>query len=249
MEKDEHGNPIEEAKGEDNTVAEADAFGEPNKPEPSVVEDKKEEGVDEIEKHPLVKELRGQIETVKKEYGGNLAGQREVIKRLESEIESIKKGGNPTGKDKEGEDTGEVLFKEIKWSKDLSEEERDEMTDNEIKQMDVIASMQEAQNKMYAEMQSKGKSEEDTGVKDINSFVRKEAMELSGDDTELTNLIIESFNSMKFSTEGLSEEELKKRVELSATQVPTYKAPKEQPTKTGKPVKKGGGDTDPFGID
>lgn len=266
MDKDENGNPIikegEAEKGADNTnVAEADAFGEPNKPvEPPKKKGEeggdKGKGGDDIEKNPLVVELRSQIETIKKEYGGNLSGQRDVIKRLETEIETLKKGGSPTGEGKDGGQDGEVLFKDIKWSKDLTQAEKDEMTDNEIKQMDVIASMQEAQNKMYSEMQRGKKSDmsENKAVEDLNTLVRTEAMELSkGEDgkenTELANQIIESFKAMKFSTDGLTEEDIKKRVAMSATQLSGYKPPKEQPNKKGAPVKKSGDSSDPFGVD
>lgn len=264
MDKDEHGNPIVKdegattEEGADNTPKQ-DAFGADNQPPTPPKKGGKEQGEgkdDDIENNPLVKELRTQIESVKKEYGTNLSGQRTVIERLEKEIEALKKGGKPTGEGEGGDADGEVLFKDIKRSKDLTKDERDEMTETEIRQMDQIADMQEAQNKLYAELQKKGKTEETKQVEDLNTTVRSAALELSkGEDgkenTELANQIIESFKAMKFSTDGLSAEDIKKRVKLAAGEVPDYKPPKEQPSNNGKGkvVKKGASDTDPFGVD
>ncbi len=266
MDKDENGNPIvkegaTEETGADNTPKQ-DAFGADNQPPKPAEGDGngkvkgKDKAGEEIENHPLVKELRGQIETIKKEYGGNLSGQRTVIERLEKEIADIKKGGKPTGEGESGGTDGEVLFKDIKRSKDLTKDERDEMTETEIRQMDQIADMQEAQNKLYAELQKKGKTEETKQVEDLNATVRSTAIELSkGEDgkesTELANQIIESFKAMKFSTDGLSADDIKKRVEIAAGQVPAYKPPKEQPSNggKGKVVKKGASETDPFNVD
>lgn len=242
-------------KGKDNPKeAETDAFGvDVNPPQPP------KEGGEEKEKgkkydpipddHPTITALKAKIEDVKKEYGGNLSGQRDVIKRLEGEIETLKKGGK-TDKDEKGVD---VLFKDIKWSKDLKPEEREEMTDTEIKQMDEIAAMKEAQNKMYAEQQKKGKTEEEAKAEDLNSTVRDAALELAKaasegkENKDLANEIIEAVKM--FNLQGLTEKEVQERVKMAASHVPTYKPPKEQVQKNGKPVKdnNAGGD-DPFGT-
>lgn len=244
----------EAEKGKDNPKeAETDAFGVENNPQPPKEEGgEKEKGkkYDPIpDDHPTITALKAQIEEVKKEYGGNLSGQRDVIKRLETEIETLKKGGK-TDKNEEGTD---VLFKDIKWSKDLTDEERDEMTATEIKQMDEIATMKEAQNKMYAEQQKKGKTEETQKAEDLNSTVRDTALELAKaasegkENKDLANEIIEA--SKMFNLQGLTEKEVVERVKMAAQHVPNYKPPKEQVNKNGKPVKDtaGGGD-DPFGT-
>ena len=112
----------EEIKKEDVVVSDVDAFGQLKNEDIPIVKPEKKE--DEIpEDHPIITTLKAEIENVKKEYGGNLSGQREVITRLENEIAELKKS------DKK-EDAGEnedVLYEEIKFSKDLTEEERDEI--------------------------------------------------------------------------------------------------------------------------
>lgn len=251
-------------KGKDNPKeAETDAFGNDNKAPvaPKKEEDKGKGGEGSgkyapiPEDHPTISALKQQIEEVKREYGGNLSGQRDVIKRLESEIETLRKSGGKGEKGKEGkdEDNKDLLFKDIKWSKDLTNEEREEMTETEIKQMDEIASMKEAQNVLYAESKKKEKTDETKKVEDLNNTVRSTALEMakaaSGkDNTELANQIIEAVKM--FNLTGLSEAQVKERVQMAAQHVPTYKAPKEQTNKGGKVVKtEGAGGDDPFGVD
>lgn len=246
--------------GGDDTEGKTDAFGSDNKP-PEPPKKKEGEGgeggkkFDAIpEDHPTIVALKNQIEDVKKEYGGNLSGQRDVIKRLEDEITLLKKGGTK----KEGEEDVAVLYKpeEIKWSKDLTKEQREEMTETEIAQMDQIAEMRTKMNEMYADTQKKAKEGETKAVEDLNTTVRSAAQELAtGEDgkvnTELANQIIESFKTLKFDVAGLSADDIKKRVEMAAKQVPDYKPPKEQTTvpQGGKTVKKGASESDPFGVD
>jgi len=237
--------PPAEAKEEVKT-AEVDAFGSSNTPiEPTKpVEKSEKKGEDLDDKHPVVQSLKKQIDDVKSEYGGNLAGQRKVIEALEQQIKELK-----VGKGGEGEGEADVLFKEIKRSKDLKQDEKDEMTDTEIKQMDEIADMKEAQNKMYAEQMKKGKEEmgkEEKKATDVQSLVKETALELAGDDVAMANQIIEIVK--QFDLKDLSEDKVKERV-LNATKlVPDYKAPKEQKRMNGKPVKQGGaGGDDPFG--
>lgn len=225
-------------------VAEVDAFGNPSIPPEPIVEKEVEKEVKkgEIdENHPLIVGLKQQIEDVKKEYGGNLSGQRDVIKNLENKIKELEGGKK--------QDEIEVLYKDIKRSKDLSAEEREEMTDTEIKQMDQIADMQEAQNKMYVDMQKKNKAEEgkETGkVEDLNTLVRETAMELAGDDVAVANQIIEA--TKQFVLTDLPADKVKERVANATKLVPNYKAPKEQKKVNGKPVKGTGTSDDPFGV-
>lgn len=244
------------AKGEDTPKeAEIDAFGNNNKaPVPPAKENKGGEGgkkYDPIpEDHPTISALKKQIDEVKSSYGGNLVAQRDVIKRLEAEIETLKKGKDE--KKEEGKDGEDLLFKDIKWSKDLTQEERDEMTETEIKQMDEIAAMKDAQNKLYSKQQEKAKNEEKKEVDDLNNAVRDTAKELAKgedgkDNVELANQIIEA--SKMFNLVGLSVDEVKERVKMAAQHVPNYKPPKEQIKKDGKAVRTGGTVEDPFGVD
>lgn len=232
--------------GKDEPVV--DAFGNSDKPaeyKPKEEEKKEEKKFEAIpDDHPTIVSLKGEIQKVKDEYGGNLSGQREVIKGLEAKIEAL-------GKGKATEEGGEedVIYKkeEIKWSKDLTKEEKDDMTDTEIKQMDEIARMKEAQNKLYSAQVKASKGAETAKVTDLNSLVQATAKELAGGNVELANQIIE--NSKQFSFEGLSEAAVKERVANAAKLLPDYKPAKEQPSKNGAPVKKASADTDPFGVD
>lgn len=241
----------EKDKGEEKDEPKIDAFGQdlnPSKPEP---EKKPQEQGEDIEKHPLVKELRTQLEAVKKEFGGNLSGAGKKIKELEKQIEHLNKGGSKQ------EATDEPRFKEIKRSKDLTQEQKDEMTDAEIKQMDMIADLQESINEMNKAVKGKkqeAEAEEGDYVADVKDAVKSAAKELakatSGKpNTELANQIIESFNSLGFKMENMTEEDVNKRVAIAASQLPNYKPPKEQGGALGGAVKGTDGKTDPFGID
>ncbi len=235
----------EAAEGEPKT----DAFGqEEGTPQLPKKEDEGGEGgkkYDAIpEDHPTIAALRQQIDDVKKEYGGNLAGQREVIKKLEATIESLK-AGNGTGGG-EGDDAN-VLFKDIKWSKDLTKEEREEMTDTEIRQMDEIAEMKVAQNKLYATQLAGGKKEGEAQQTNLQGWVKTEATALANGDIDMANKIIEAAKMLQL--EGLDEATVKERVKMAAGMVPTYKPPKEQGGKKGGTVDGGGGTKeDPFGV-
>lgn len=259
-------NAPEGQEGADNSkdTSATDAFGQPTAPETKPEGEgegekgKGEEGKKEEKKdypaipddHPTIVALKGEIEKVKSEYGGNLSGQREVIKTLEAKVEALTKGGKPAGD--EGEE--DVLFKkeDIKWSKDLTKEEREEMTETEIKQMDEIATLKEAQNKIYAEGKKKEKQSETEKVNDLQSLVKNTAKELAKKedgtvDTDLANQIIES--TKQFNLEGLDEATVKARVETARKLLPDYKPPAEQIKKNGKPVDGGKPSDDPFGVD
>lgn len=240
-----------EKQGIDNPSAtdeiKVDAFGQGEAPVPKV-EEKKEEKNDALpENHPTVVALKKQIEDVKKEYGGNLSGQRSKIEKLESEIAELRKGNNKDEKKDE-----DVLYKDIKWSKDLSKEDLESMTDTEIKQMDEIAEMKTNQNRMYQEGKGKQKQEETSKVENLQALVKNTAKELAtGEDgtvdIELANQIIES--TKQFVLEGLDEATVKERVLKAHTLLPNYTPPKEQTKKDGKPVKVETKKDDPFGVD
>lgn len=260
-------------QGVDNSkgTSETDAFGQPTVPQAPAP---KEEGAGEGEKkgegegekgkkegekkeyppipddHPTIVDLKKQIEDIKREYGGNLSGQRGLIKTLEDKIEALTKGGKPAGDEAEED----VLFKkeDIKWSKDLTKEEREEMTETEIKQMDEIARMKEAQNKMYADSKKRERDGETQKVEDLQSLVKSHAKELAKKedgtvDTDLANQIIES--AKQFNLTGLDEATVKQRVETARKLLPDYKPPQEQINKKGKPVDGTKPSDDPFGVD
>lgn len=173
----------------------------------------------------------------------NIRAMKDSIKRLENQV--LGKRGEK-GKDEGGE---KPLFAEIRTSKDLTADERDEMTDTEIKQMDMIASLQQGMNELAGKIEkgAEGKKEDGTVV-DIQGTVKETAKELANGDKDLANQIIESVK--KFNLTDLSEEEIASRVAEAATLIPTYKKPKEQAGgKKGAPAGGGANNTDPYGVD
>ena len=241
----------------DGGQPQADAFGElpPQKEEAPKVEDKKEEGdkggegegKEKLTPTQQVAELSrklGEYAEKERSWGetqkskdDNIRAMKDSIKRLEDKI----KGGKG-----EGEEKGEELFKDIKTSKDLTAEQKEEMTDTEIKQMDEIAALKQGMNNL-AGMIKKGGEKGDGGQLDVNNIVRETAKELAKGDKDTANLIIASVK--KFNLEGLSEEEITARVGEAALLVPTYKKPKEQVSGKGGKAAGGGNDTDPYGVD
>lgn len=220
-------------------------FGDEPTEQPVVKEEKKYDDIPED--HPTVVGLKQQIENIKNEYGGNLSGQREVIKRLEERIKTFETNGGGNGGGNTDEEHILYAKEDIKWSKDLTQDQRDEMTEAEIKQMDDIASMKEKQNKLYAaQMKGEGTKAEEK-QNDLNGWVRAEAKALAGDDVEIANGIIEATKML--SLEGLDEATVRERVGMAAKLVPNYKAPKEQQHKNGKAPNGGGKQEDPFGVD
>ena len=158
------------------------------------------------------------------------------IKALESQAKEGKGGGG------EG---GDELFKEIKTSKDLTAEQKEEMTDTEIKQMDEIAALKSGMNNL-ATLIKKGQTKEG-GEIDTQGIVKDTARDLAAGNKELANQIIESVK--QFVLDGLDEEQIIARVGKAATLVSGYKPPKEQAGGgKGKPAG-GTGDSDPYGVD
>lgn len=229
-----------------------DAFGMGENPEPKKEEKKEEKKGDTIpEDHPTVVSLKEQIQKISSDKEGmsaNLTAQRELIKSLQDKVDQLTtKGGDNT---KDGE--VDVLYKDIKWSKDLTDEEKEEMTETEIRQMDEIAEMKTKQNELYAESQKKNKEQESKKSDDIQSLVKSTALELSKDEdgkesVELANQIIES--TKQFNLEGLDDKTIIERVGMARKLLPDYTPPKETVTKKGKTVKGTSTDEDPFGVD
>jgi hypothetical protein len=173
------------------------------------------------------------------------------IRAMADKIKALEKnnGGAPEG-GKEQE--GEVPFKEIKTSKDLTEDERDDMTDAEIKALDEMAILKQTINNM-AIASSKATANAGAGVEtvavDVNATVQAKATELAGGDIAVANQIIEAYKLANFNTEGLTVEQIQLQVQMATAGVPTYK-PKTESSMTpdGKPAG-GGTTTDPHGVD
>lgn len=214
--------PAPEVKQEEDIV-EGEDEGEGKKDEPSVSE--------------LSKKI-GELEALHGTKDENIKAMREKIKSLE-------KGGKSEGNEgaKEGEDKGETMFAEVKFSKDLTQDERDEMTDTEIKLFDETATLKQGMNKMFEAL----KAGQGAGAPtDLNTTARMEAMALAGGDKDMANQIIEQFN--EFNNEGLDADQIKERIAKASKLVPDFTPAKEQEHKQGSAVKKKGG-ADAFGTD
>lgn len=214
-----------------------------------------EKKADDIANHPSVVALNDKI----KEYGENLVGQRQAHDKEVSELKQ-KLADALAGKKPEGGEA-EAMFKDIKFSKDLSDEQKDDMTDTEIQLFDQNAGLQTAMNKMFDAISNQTKQSEEAKVEDLNSSANVEASnlaaeaikinpELATDAKELTDKIIVEFN--EFNNEGISPDKLVERMKKALNNVSGYTPPKEQEKKpSGKnPVKSGSaGAGDPHGID
>lgn len=240
-------------------AGEGEGAGKPEagKTDTTGADDKGDKG-GKVENNPEVKALQDKLASM----GGNLSGQNKIINNLKKEIENLK--GGKTGTDGAGEKgaSGE-LFKEIKTSKDLTKEEKDEMTESEIKQFDEIATLKQGINQL-AQLISSGKTQDGTGagneeeifietgdtspVEDLKAETKTIALKLAGDDVDMANKIINEFNQFA-GNDTLNKAQLLERISKSAKLVDGYKPIKEQATKRGGSVGGSGkDDKDPFGI-
>lgn len=232
----------------DNAQEETGMFGnqdmmEVKDPTVEVAEDAGKEGGDK-EMTPLEKEQAEKIENLEGKlgkYGENLTNQRGIIDKLSEQVKELTKDGD----DVKEEDI-EVPYPEIKYSKDLPEDEREEMTKREIEQMDMIAKMQENENKktieaVKAKVESDRKAEE--GKYDVTENAKQFAMELAGDDREMANKIISEFNNFD-SSKVDSDDSLKTMLDKASKLVDDFKPAKEETQKGGSAVKKEGDGSD-----
>lgn len=173
------------------------------------------------------------------------------IRAMADKIKALEKsnGGAPEGGKVQ---EGDVPFKEIKTSKDLTEDERDDMTDAEIKNLDAIAMLQQTINAMSLASQ-KDTANAGAGIEpvavDVNATVQAKATELAGGDIAMANQIIEAYKLANFNTEGLTAEQIQLQVQMATAGVPTYKPKVESSiSPNGKPAG-GGTPTDPHGVD
>lgn len=189
------------------------------------------------------------------EYEAKDAAKDENIRAMKKALNDARRrlGEGKQGGEDADKGGAEVLYKEIRTSKDLKQEERDDMTETELKQFDEIAALKQGMNELFKAIKSgqpaksadegAGEGEGDDGD-DYATEARAHALELAGGSKDMANLIIEEFNA--FNNDGLSKKQILERVEKAAKLVPDYKPPKEQEKKRGAPIK-GTPSTDPFG--
>jgi chromosome segregation ATPase len=204
-----------------------------------VVEEKKDETVVE----ETVETLKEKLSKLNSDYEGldkTNKSKDENIRAMGEKIRQLEKAMKDGGGGKDGEAAG--LFKDIKRPTDLTKEEREKLTPTEAALMDQVATMQEGMNKLFERLEKGDQAR--TGV-DPAATVKELAKDLAGGNREMANQIIEQFNGLKFSLDGLSEEEILDRVKIAAGKVPTYKPPQDQQTGTGAPVKKSPADASP----
>ena len=240
---------------EQDTEQAVDVFGEPTKKEEPVSEEESKGGGEEKTIEEQLKEeqeARIRLEEQNKTKDENIKEMRNSLKTYKKQVG----GGEEGGEGEEGREEGGELFKEIKTSKELSQDEKDEMTDTEIKQYDEIAALKQGMNQLGELIQKqagqKGGEEESEkgGGEEVKApeTVKSRARELAQNDNEKANKIIQAYNNFQFKTKGLSEEQIKQQVDVAASNVSQYKPPKEQKGPSGGSVKSGGGN-DPFGVD
>ena len=241
---DAFGDPI---GADDNEVAEEELGDDKNEDKGGKKDNKGKSDI--TEDHPTIVALKEDHEKRNKELGENLSKQGKIIEDLQRQLKEAK---GEEGGDKKVD--VKPLFETVKASKDLTDQEKEEMTETEIKQFDEIATLKNALNTINESLQKRNQEEtgkhEEQKQESVNKVVQSTAKELakesSGkDDTKLANEIIENFKGMKFDLEGLSEDDIKNRVAIAATQVSDYKPPKEQTNKKGGTVKSGS-NNDPF---
>ncbi len=256
--------PKEENKEENKTEEqkqEADQFGVnlDDEGKEAVTEEKKddEEVTDDevnkifkesVENNDVVVELKNKLA----EYSKNFKGQRDIIAKLENKVNELSTTKENTAV--------EELFSDIKSSKELTSDERDEMTDTEIALLDKTAMMQTAMNKMFQTMSEKNKVGETEKVENLNYSSRSEATRLAteaiktnptlaGDASELTDKILLEFK--EFNNDQITPDVLVTRMAKALNNVKGYIPPKEQesvPTGGTNAVKANGvNEKDPFG--
>jgi len=225
---------------EKNVFGQTIKDGQVVEPTPPEVEKKPEDKqtekpTEDIEKNPLVVELRKQIADIKKEYGGNLSGQRDKIARLEGKLAELEKGTKQDEKPK-------PVFDKIVFSKDLPKDERDAMSDRERELHDELMTTRQKINEMAAQGASKA-AQDDAGKKaaesafDVAKAVQDEAMKLAEGNWTKAQQLIERFNTLGFDLTQVTAENVAERLQSVATLIPDFKPKKEQETANGGAVK------------
>lgn len=242
-----------------------DAFGQPVQKEEIIPEvpgeNKQEQKKEDFDptKDPRVIALLKERDDKIEEQAGHISGQGKAIREINRKLKAL--GHKEAGA---GDDTFEPPHKEIKRSKDLTESERDEMTQREIQQMDELAALKDRENRA-AEAAHKAKLEaakkkdgEDDDEEEEDEKARKDASDpktlieaeiatLSGGDAEKKRELREAAKLISF--DGLkTKEEIAARLKLAAEKfIPKWTPPKEQVSPAGngaKPVEGGGAAAD-----
>lgn len=233
--------PIVDAFGTDLTPIEAPAVVEPVVPD---------ENLTPIQQTAKLAEDVGTFRTRSEQLEKDLAESKQLHAKKDTDIralvDKVKRaeagsGGAPAGGEAQ---EGEVPFKEIKTSKDLTVDEKDEMTDAEIKAMDEMAVLKKTINDQSRALAAKVAPE----ALDVNKTVKDGALALAGNDVATANKLIDAFNGSKFDTAAMSADEITTALTMVAQVVTGYVAPKEGALKpaTGKPAI-GGTASDPYG--
>lgn len=257
----------EQGGEEQNKTPQADIFGNEDQNIEEQGKQEEEEGEDENktieQKLEEEREARVRLEEKNNSKDENIKEMRNKLKDLEqrnkqSGGQKDQNKGDEGGEGDKGVEQSGKVFEEIKTSSDLSQEEKDEMTDTEIKQYDEIASLKQGMNQLAGVMtqnqgqqgqQGQQEGEEEGGdTSETKEAVKTKAQELAKGDTEQANKIIEAFNNMKFDLSKLTEDEIKERVEIASKNATGKKGPKEQSSPKGGAVK-GGSKEDPHGVD
>lgn len=207
-----------------------------------------------VEVAPEIKVLQDQIAKLsddKTKMSENLINQGKLIDDLRKG-KNLDKDGKPTDVVDDKDIPVPYKPEEIKFSKDLTEEERDGMTKTETLLFDQLADMKtKANEKAIADFKKEqemvANNEKNKEVTDLNGKVKEIALALAGNDPTKANEIIES--AKRFNLAGLDEATLKTRIEDAQKLLPDYKPPKEQPKNNGGTVVKNNDSTkdDPFG--
>ena len=174
---------------------------------------------------PLQETIAKQQETIQNQTE-NLKGQREKIK--------------------EGEKERKALFEKIQRSTDLSEEEREKMTDTEIATMDALADVQEKANEQHAKEQEAAENTEESeevqfARKQVQTAIQNTALQLAGNDQEKANNIINEFNNYKDSDKLMTAEEITERLTRAARAIGDFAPARHEATPQGDAAGNSGG--------
>ncbi|OGG65125.1 hypothetical protein A2Z56_02440 [Candidatus Kaiserbacteria bacterium RIFCSPHIGHO2_12_45_16] len=241
-------NSQEEAKKDDVPAQpQVDAFGvEVKVTDVEVVDvkdEKKEEPKKEADPVALAQQVGTLTEQVKQLNDKNLKKDEDIramadkIKRYEKENGGEQKGGE--------KQEGDVLFKEIKTSKDLTADEKEEMTDAEIKALDEMAALKTTMNQMHQALNAKTAAPEF----DVAGSVKEKALAAAGNDVEVANKIIDAFNGQKFNTKEMTAEDVQRAIDLVSKTVTEFKPKKEETVIPGQGKPAGTSKSDPHGVD
>lgn len=229
-------------------------------PPPAPAEVKKEEekkpaevAATDIEKNPLVIELKQSIATLTENLAketGDKTNMGKNLSAMRTRLEKLEKG------DKEGE--AEAVFKkeDIKRVKDYTKDEQEAMTETEKRLIESDADMKERINKMVADAAAKDtetsekaqtETEKADAKKAFDTKVQGLATTLAGDDKDMANKIIIEFNQFA-DNDKLDDKQLAERLAKAAKLVPDFKPQREQASPRGAAPAADTNKDDPHGV-